>query len=575
MHELAITRSDGKVAVFTVNESTGALSPVTGSPFTVEGKNEGTSPLTLAFNPVLQLVAVAETNEHFVPVYEINRTTGAWKYFTAEEGDFPTSVSWSVGGGLLAVANGLDNSVRILRLESSSLFDTTNIAASDPSAVAFSPAGKGTGASTLAIANQGGDSVTMVNVNEASGEAFPVSGSPFSAGSAPSSLAFSASGSLLAVANEAGDDVSLFSVDAETDALSQVPESPFSAGSAPVQAAFSPTGTLGLLAVAHASEKDVTVFTSAHPPTVTAVAPATGPTTGGTSVTITGSNFDGASAVKFGSLNATSYTVNSATSITAISPAATATGKVGVTVTSPGGSVAGGTSASTEYDVFKYEPPGPPELGDCVQVAAGTGEYENAGCTKAKAGSLYDWKPFVLIEGIADEYEPFVLETQAKAKLECRGLLTLYFEPPKAVGDGGISFQSCTTGAAACTVSFNTELEGFLMAERGLAGKRPKIAMELSVLDHKGGLLWGFDCGGVSTQVRGSVLVPMPSTDEMLTTLSPSWVARKGKQKPEKVRGGAPEVLEMSTNGGPWQKAGLTFHPLLYLSEPMEINATL
>jgi Bacterial Ig-like domain (group 3)/IPT/TIG domain len=82
-------------------------------------------------------------------------------------------------------------------------------------------------------------------------------------------------------------------------------------------------------------------------PTVTNVNPNSGPAAGGTSVTITGTNFTGTTAIKFGSANATSVTVNSATSITATSPHGT--GTVDVTVTTPNG-----TSATTAADRFTY-----------------------------------------------------------------------------------------------------------------------------------------------------------------------------------------------------------------------------
>ena len=62
-------------------------------------------------------------------------------------------------------------------------------------------------------------------------------------------------------------------------------------------------------------------FAYIGPPTVASITPATGPAAGGTSVTITGTLFTGATAVKFGATNATSFTFNSATSITATSPA--------------------------------------------------------------------------------------------------------------------------------------------------------------------------------------------------------------------------------------------------------------
>ena len=70
-------------------------------------------------------------------------------------------------------------------------------------------------------------------------------------------------------------------------------------------------------------------------PTVTALSATTGPTTGGTPVKITGTNFAGATAVTFGSKAALRFTVNTDTSITAVVPAGT--GTVNVTVTTPSG----------------------------------------------------------------------------------------------------------------------------------------------------------------------------------------------------------------------------------------------
>src|SRR6185312_3387631 len=61
--------------------------------------------------------------------------------------------------------------------------------------------------------------------------------------------------------------------------------------------------------------------TTIAPPTITSVSPATGPSTGGNSVTITGTNLLEAQTVTFGGTVATSFTVNSSTSITAVVPA--------------------------------------------------------------------------------------------------------------------------------------------------------------------------------------------------------------------------------------------------------------
>ncbi len=76
-------------------------------------------------------------------------------------------------------------------------------------------------------------------------------------------------------------------------------------------------------------------------PDVSVVSPATGPASGGTSVTITGTALTGADqpsvgSVKFGGTPATSYTVDSDNQITAIAPAGA--GTVNVVVTTAGGS---------------------------------------------------------------------------------------------------------------------------------------------------------------------------------------------------------------------------------------------
>lgn len=89
----------------------------------------------------------------------------------------------------------------------------------------------------------------------------------------------------------------------------------------------------------------IQLFNGQYLPAVSSVSPNSGPA--GTSVTITGSGFTGATSVKFGSTNATSFTVNSDTSITAVSPAI-APGTVALTVTTPNGtSIAGAPSQFT------------------------------------------------------------------------------------------------------------------------------------------------------------------------------------------------------------------------------------
>jgi hypothetical protein len=79
-------------------------------------------------------------------------------------------------------------------------------------------------------------------------------------------------------------------------------------------------------------------FTVVAAPTITSFTPTSGPA--GTTITLTGTNFTGASAVKFNGTAASSFTVVNATSITAVAPTGATTGKLTVTT-------AGGTATSS------------------------------------------------------------------------------------------------------------------------------------------------------------------------------------------------------------------------------------
>ena len=98
-------------------------------------------------------------------------------------------------------------------------------------------------------------------------------------------------------------------------------------------------------------------YTYVPVPTVTGVSPTSGPSTGGTAVTITGTNFTGTSAVRFGP-TAANFTVKNSTAITATAPPGV-TGPVDVTVTS-----SFGTSATSAADSYTYTlPPAPTVTG--------------------------------------------------------------------------------------------------------------------------------------------------------------------------------------------------------------------
>ena len=127
-------------------------------------------------------------------------------------------------------------------------------------------------------------------------------------------------------------------------------------------------------------------------PIVSTVSPNSSPTAGGTTVTLTGSGFNGVTAVKFGSTVATSYTVNSSTSITAVAPASPA-GNVGVSVTNHYG-----TGSSTIFiyvalpTVTSVSPTSGSTAGGTTVTITGTG-FKG---TVASFGSL----PFTGVTGV-------------------------------------------------------------------------------------------------------------------------------------------------------------------------------
>ncbi len=104
----------------------------------------------------------------------------------------------------------------------------------------------------------------------------------------------------------------------------------------------SPIGAAGTVDVTVTTDGGVSAkssadqFTYQAAPAVTSVSPGLGTTAGGTTVIITGTNLQGATAVDFGDV-AAMITQDTGTQITATSPSGTAGTRVDVTVTTPGG----------------------------------------------------------------------------------------------------------------------------------------------------------------------------------------------------------------------------------------------
>jgi hypothetical protein len=131
------------------------------------------------------------------------------------------------------------------------------------------------------------------------------------------------------------------------------------------------------------------VGVAGKPPTITKLSAKKGPAAGGTSVAITGTEFVGVSAVRFGANNASSFAVNSPTSITAFAPPGTS-GKVDLSVTTPYGTSAESTKAVFTYanpTVTEVSPSTGPLSGGTAIAIHGSGFATGAGNTIIVFGS--------------------------------------------------------------------------------------------------------------------------------------------------------------------------------------------
>ncbi len=110
-------------------------------------------------------------------------------------------------------------------------------------------------------------------------------------------------------------------------------------------------------------------------PTITSFAPTTGTTSGTTTVTITGTGLYGATAVKFGTTTAKSFTVTSPTTIKAVTKTH-APGTVIVRVTTAGGTATAGSDfkfVAPVPTITSFAPTTGPTSGTTTVTITGTG----------------------------------------------------------------------------------------------------------------------------------------------------------------------------------------------------------
>lgn len=221
-------------------------------------------------------------------------------------------------------------------------------------------------------------------------------------------------------------------------------------------------------------------------PVVTSVTPSQGPATGGTTVTIVGSGFGGATEVLFGQTVATSRVFNSDTEITAVSPAGNGTVDVFVATTNT-------TSPASDTTKFQYTTAG---AGTAVGGAG-------AGFGAAVGGSGTPSADNLVLAALADLLrtgsDPAVLEAQRillrRVALE-GNVVDSRVPPPKNITEIGgyinlltalahsdirTQMLASTLGVAGPATSLSIGGEGPVLAFVSLINDRPEGAAQPSL----------------------------------------------------------------------------------------------
>jgi 6-phosphogluconolactonase len=231
------------VSVFTVNAETGALTGVAGSPFTV-----GTNPsaVTVSQNNMFAFVTngVSSGVSTDVSVFTINPTTGVLTPVPGSPfaaGTNPIAVAVAPSGTFAYVVNRGDDTITAFSIDATTGVLTVLVVAGNPFPTGIAPSGITItpNGSFLYVSNNGTNDVSAYAINTGTGVLTPLlagTGNPFPAGTTPSGITVTQDGKFVYVANNGSGNVSAYGADPLTGvltALSPAVGNPFSAGTLP------------------------------------------------------------------------------------------------------------------------------------------------------------------------------------------------------------------------------------------------------------------------------------------------------------------------------------------------------
>jgi IPT/TIG domain len=292
------------------------------------------------------------------------------------------------------------------------------------------------------------------------------------------------------------------------------------------------------------------LYTYLEAPWIEYLTPRTVTAGGSATATIVGLDLSGVTAVHFGATEASSFAYEKGT-LHAQVPAGLAPGLMYVTVTT-----AAGTSPALSNARFRSQSE-PPEFGRCgYHPNIGNKPIENwsfktAYCLKEEYPGNYEWEPGVTKGGFTGKAKGSWFEGTNLARITCT-TATDSGTISTPVSLSGVvltlshchtsSGQACTTQGQASGVIATATLEGAV----GWQARYKKAALDLFPAGHSGPFV-SYSCGGATTTLEGSVIVPAKAND-MAPTAAWKFSETGGHQVPEAFQYGSPDVLR-STSG--------------------------
>jgi 6-phosphogluconolactonase len=188
------------VSVFSITASTGTLTPVTGSPFSIN-----LSPKNMQIAPSGNFLYISAPSQPtgVVAVFSVNAGVLSFVNFTPTADNDPSGLAIDPKGAYLYTANAAASSISIYAISASgTLTQVPQSPLADneqhPVALILDPAG-----SFLYVANQGSNNVSTYSITSGTGFPVQVTDSPFGSEAQPSFLAIDPSGKYLYVGNQA------------------------------------------------------------------------------------------------------------------------------------------------------------------------------------------------------------------------------------------------------------------------------------------------------------------------------------------------------------------------------------